>query len=132
MGAAENKATVAAAYEAFGRGDVQAVIDTNADDAVWTINTGPGSPLAGEHKGKDGIGALFGKIGESIEITKFDIAPVAADGDVVVARGYQAYTVKATGKTVEGPLIHFFTFNAAGKCTQFEEFEIGVDDAFLP
>ena len=132
MGAAENKATVVAAYEAFGQGDIAAVIDTNADDAIWTINTGAGSPLAGEHKGKEAIAGLFGIIGESIEISKFDVAPVAADGDLVVARGYQAYTVKATGKTVDGPLVHFFTFDPAGKVTRFEEFEIGVDDAFLP
>jgi len=132
MGAAENKAAVAAAYEAFGRGDVQAVIDMNADDAIWTINTGAGSPLAGDHKGKDAIAALFGTIGESIEISKFDAAPVAAEGDVVVARGHQGYTVKATGKTVDDPILHFYTFDAAGKCSRFEEFEIGVDDAFLP
>lgn len=132
MGAAENKAAVVAAYEAFGQGNIPAVVDMNADDAVWTINTGPGSPLAGDHKGKDAIAALFGTIAESIEITKFDAAPVAAEGDVVVARGSQAYTVKATGKTVDGPILHFYTFGADGKLGRFEEYEIDVGDAFLP
>lgn len=132
MGAAENKAAVAASYEAFGRGDVAAVIDLNADDAIWTITSGPGSPLAGEHKGKEAIAALFGTIVESIEISKFDLEPVAAEGDIVVARGHQAYTVKATGKTVDGPLVHFFTFDATGKVSRFDEYEINVGDAYLP
>ena len=130
MGAAENKAAVAAAYDAFARGDVQAVIDMNTADAVWTIYSAPTSPLHGEHKGRDGIAALFGLIGEHIEITAFDMRPIAAEADVVVAQGEQAYTVKSTGKSVRGPLLHIFTFQPDGKVARFEEFEIGVEPAW--
>jgi ketosteroid isomerase-like protein len=131
MGAAENKATVAAAYEAFGRGDVEAVINTNAPDAVWVIHSGGNSPLDGEHKGLDGIGAFFQTINDSIEISRFEMTPIAAEGDIVVATGDQEYTVKATGKTVRGPLVHVFTFGADGKCIRFEEFESNTEGAFI-
>src|SRR5207248_9406665 len=60
MGAAQNKATVVAAYEAFGTGDIAAVIATNTPDAVWVNYSTPASPLSGEHKGLDNIGAFFG------------------------------------------------------------------------
>ncbi len=131
MGAAENKAAVTAMYEAFGAGDIEALLGANAPDAVWTIHSGKGSPMSGEYKGIDAIRGVFAKIPETIDMTRFDIAPLAAEGDVVVARGEQNYTVKATGKTVEGPILHVFTFDAAGKVARFEEYEVGVGDAYL-
>lgn len=130
MGAAENKAAVVAAYEAFGAGDVPSVIAMNAPDAVWTIHSAPNAPFAGEHKGTDAIGAFFGLIPENIEITEFAIAPIAAEGDTVVAVGHQTYTVKSTGKTASGPLVHVFTFGPDGKVSRFEEYEVGVDAAW--
>jgi hypothetical protein len=130
MGASENKATVAGAYEAFGRGDIPAVVGINAPDALWTIHSGTDAPFAGEHVGVAAIGALFQTIGESIDIQKFDMRPIAAEGDVVVAYGEQSYTARKTGKTVAGPLIHLFTFNADGRVVRFEEWESNADDAW--
>jgi ketosteroid isomerase-like protein len=130
MGAAENRATVEAAYEAFGRGDIPAVIGINSPDAVWNIHTSANAAFGGEHKGHDGIGAMFQTIGETVDITSFVMQPIAAEGDIVVAYGDQSYTVKKTGKTVSGPLIHLFTFNAAGQLERFEEWESNADEAW--
>ena len=130
MGAAENRATVSAAYEAFGRGDIGAVIEINAADAVWVIHSGANAAFAGEHKGHAGIGAMFQTSGESVDITVFSMQPIAAEGDVVVAVGEQTYTVKKTGKTVNGPLAHVFTFNSEGKVVRFEEWESNADEAW--
>ena len=130
MGARENRATIEGAYAAFAQGDVPAVIGINAPDAVWVNYSSPDSPLSGEHKGVDEIGAFFGVIGETIDIAEFDMAVVAADGDVVVARGHQTYTVKKTGKTVSGPVLHLFTFAPDGKLARFEEYETNVNDAW--
>jgi ketosteroid isomerase-like protein len=131
MGASENRAAVVAAYEAFGRGDVAAVIAMNAPDAVWVNYSTAASPLSGEHKGLDGIGALFGLMADNIEITELELAPIAAEGDVVVVEGHQTYTVKRTGKTVAGPVLHIFTFDSAGKVTRFEEWESNAADAWV-
>lgn len=130
MGAAENKATVTAAYEAFGRGDIPAVIGVNAIDAVWVIHSSPNAPFGGEHKGHDALGAMFQTIGETVDITLFDMRVIAAEGDIVVATGEQSYTVKETGKSVAGPLAHVFTFNAEGKLAHFEEWESNADEAW--
>src|SRR5579884_1951725 len=123
MGATQNRAAVTAAYEAFSRGDIPSVIEMNAPDAVWVNYSSDASPLNGEHKGTEGIGAFFGLVGDNIEITEFELHPVAAGGDVVVAAGHQRYTVKKTGKTVSGPVIHLFRFGPDGKLTRFEEWE---------
>ena len=130
MGAKENRATVAGAYEAFGRGDIPAVVGINAPDAVWVIHTGANAAFAGEHRGHSGIGAMFQTIGETVDISLFNMQPIAADGDVVVAYGEQSYTVKKTGKTVAGPLVHLFTFNAEGQLIRFEEWESNADEAW--
>jgi len=130
MTAAQNKAAVAAAYDAFAKGDVPTVIAMNAPDAVWVNYSTSASPFQGEHKGLDGIGEFFGLVGEHIEISQFELAPVAAEGDIVIARGQQTYTVKKTGKRVSGPVVHIFTFDAAGKVARFEEFETNTEDAW--
>ena len=130
MGAEDNRKAVAAAYEAFGRGDVAAIIEMNAADAVWDIHSSPNAPFNGQHKGHDAIGAFFQMVGENIEFAKFEIAPVAADGDVVIAYGEQDYTAKPTGKRVAGPLIHMFTFNSDGKVVRFEEWESNFEGAW--
>ena len=130
MGAKENTATVVAAYEAFGSGDIPAVIGVNAPDAVWVVHGGADAPFTGEHKGHDSIGAMFQSIGETIDISMFNMQPIAAEGDVVVAYGDQSYTVKKTGKTVSGPVLHVFTFGPDGKVTRFEEWESNAHDAW--
>jgi len=130
MSATENKATVIAAYEAFGRGDVVSVLATNAPNAVWINYSTPASPLNGEHKGLEAIGEFFNLIGSSMEIEQFDMTPIAADGDTVVATGNQRYRVKSTGKTVSGSVVHVFTFDADGKVVRFEEWESYVHDAW--
>ena len=130
MGTTENTATLVAAYEAFGRGDIPAIIAMNSTDTVWEIHSGPGSPLDGTFKGHDGLGEFFGLVGTVMEFAKFEMAPVAADGNMVIAMGEQEYTVKATGKTVTGPLVHVNTFDSDGKIIRFEEFESNVGDAW--
>jgi ketosteroid isomerase-like protein len=130
MGAAENKAAVVAAYEAFGKGDIASVIAMNAPDAVWVNNSTSASPFNGEHKGLDGIGAFFGLVNDAIDITQFELAPIAAEGDIVVAMGEQTYMVKRSGKVVSGSVIHVFTFGPDGKVVRWEEWEPDTRDAW--
>ena len=45
------------AFEAFGRGDLDAVLENMTDDCTW-FNEGA-SPLAGAHQGKEAIAQMF-------------------------------------------------------------------------
>ena len=130
VGSAENRAAVESAYEAFGRADIATVIAMNAPHTVWVNYSTPASPLNGEFKGLDGVSTFFGLVGEHIDMSEFTIAPIAADGDVVVSSGHQTYTVKRTGKVVSGPVLHIFTFDADGRVTNFEEWEADTHDAW--
>ena len=55
-----NAALIRRFYTAFAQGDLATAKDCFAEDAVWRL---PGrSPIAGEHRGWEGIRAFFGKL----------------------------------------------------------------------
>lgn len=58
-----NAALVRDLFAAFDRGDVGAVVEAFAEDAVWHV---PGrSALAGDHRGRE---AILGFLGKAIEL----------------------------------------------------------------
>jgi ketosteroid isomerase-like protein len=76
-----------AAYEAFGRGDLEALKENFAEDAVWVSSDE--LPLGGETRGRDAILANFAQIPNywtsfSVEPSEFIDA-----GDYVIALGLQ-------------------------------------------
>ena len=79
-----NAAVVRRFYAAFGRGDLATARDCFAADAVWRL---PGrSPIAGEHRGWDGIRAFFATLRERSGGTfRADLVDVLASDEPVVA-----------------------------------------------
>jgi uncharacterized protein len=74
------------AYEAFGKGDLAAVGEFLADDAVYHISGN--SPLSGDYKGKDAI-FVFGKIMQETDGTfRLEVHDILANDDhgVVLVR----------------------------------------------
>lgn len=122
MGAAENRQVVADAYAAFGQGDIGAVIDSLTDDVVWTNHAPAAAPTSGVFHGKDGVQTFFKLVNGTLDISKFDVRTIVADGDVAVAWIDSVATVRSNGKTIEGPLVHWMTLRD-GKLATFDEFE---------
>lgn len=122
MGAAENRQVVADAYAAFGQGDIGAVIDSLTDDVVWTNHAPAAAPTSGVFHGKDGVQTFFKLVNDALDISRFDVRTIVADGDVAVAWIDSVATVRSNGKTVEGPLVHWMTLRD-GKLATFDEFE---------
>jgi ketosteroid isomerase-like protein len=61
MGATENAARIRSGYEAFNKGDTDALVDLFAEDIVWHF---PGtSKLGGDHVGRDATLAALGGYG---------------------------------------------------------------------
>lgn len=115
----DNVATVNSAYEAFGRGDIAAVIDVLADDVEWS------SPLTlphgGQFKGKAGVGEFFQGIGGLWTGLQLDIHGVTAlSGDSVVGVVTANGELRSGGPAGYGAA-HVFTF-ADGKVTRFREY----------
>lgn len=101
-----NLDTARSAYEAFGRGDLEALRETFAEDGVWV--TSDELPLGGETRGRDAILANFAQIPDywssfSVEPEEFIDA-----GEYVIVRGRQrAGNEKGS---FESPFLHLMKF----------------------
>jgi len=89
-------------YEAFGRGDVDAILERVTDDVDWSTDAAiESAPWYGLRHGKEGVRSFFRAIGSIGPVTEF--TPMSftsnADGDVMVFIRYE-FTVTATGKHV--------------------------------
>jgi ketosteroid isomerase-like protein len=101
-----NVDTARSAYEAFGRGDLEALKEMLSEDGTWL--TSDELPLGGETHGRDAIIADFVQIPDywssfSVEPEEFIDA-----GDWVVVRGTQR--AGHNGESFEAPFAHLMKF----------------------
>jgi ketosteroid isomerase-like protein len=109
-----------AAYEAFGRGDVEAAARDFADDVEWW--TAESLPDGGTIRGKDSVIEAWSHIPNYL--TQFEVHPdeILDCGDKVMVRGHQHITTKDTGESYEGPFVQVLEFRD-GKVQRAEFFE---------
>ncbi len=113
-----NVDTARDAYDAFGRGDLEALSENFAEDAVWV--TSDELPLGGETRGRDAILANFAQIPNywssfSVEPKEFIDA-----GDWVVVRGTQR--AANDNGSFEAPFVHLLQYDGNGKTVRGEFF----------
>ncbi len=97
-------------YDAFGRGDVAAVLDAVAEDVDWAAEAaGSGAPWYGVRHGKGEVAKFFEAYGTAMEVEEWTpLAFAASDADVHSVVRIRARS-RATGKPVTMNLHHFFT-----------------------
>ena len=118
MSAEQNIDTARQMYEAFGRGDVQAILDRVTDDVDWSTDAAIASaPWYGPKNGKDELVSFFQGIAATGPVTEFTPLAFAGndDGDVMVFIRY-AFTVTATGKHVAMNMHHYWKFRGGKAC----------------
>src|SRR5206468_5965167 len=102
VSAEQNIETVKAMYEAFGRGDVDAILERCTDDVDWAAEAAiEVAPWHGVKRGKAEVPSFFAGIAQTGPVTEFSPLSFTSndDGDVMVFIRY-AFTVTATGKDV--------------------------------
>ena len=111
MSADANIKAVEAAYEAFGRGDVAAILDMVTDDVDWAAEAAsPTAPWYGVRHGKAAVAQFFTDFGSAMEVDEFTPLTFAAnDTDVLTVVRFRSRS-RATGKTAAMDLHHLFTF----------------------
>ena len=111
MSADANIKTIAEVYQAFGRGDVAAIIDTVTDDVDWAAEAASSAaPWYGVRHGKDAVAAFFSDFGSTMEVEEFTPVSFAAnDTDVLTVVRFRARS-RRTGKSAAMDLHHFFRF----------------------
>ncbi|NUO82096.1 nuclear transport factor 2 family protein [candidate division KSB1 bacterium] len=121
MSPQENTAKVQAIFAAFGRGDVQFILNNVTDDVDWQT-LGPAIiPQAGPHKGRAEVGKFFEKVGQSYDFTQFEPREFVAQNDSVFAIVDYAAHVKKAGKSHAAQVAMLFVFKE-GKVAKFREY----------
>ena len=114
-----NVESVQAIYEAFGRGDVPAILDQLADDVAWDQDApGYGVPIYEPGTGKDHAARFFEAL-QDVEFARFEPTNFLTGGEQVAVTIDLEATVKATGKSFRALEIHLWTFGADGKVSRF-------------
>ena len=111
MSAESNIKTIAQIYEAFGRGDIAAILGGITDDVDWAAETtSTAAPWYGVRHGKEAVAGFFAAFGSAMEVEEFTPVSFAAnDTDVLTVVRFRARS-RSTGKTVAMDLHHFFRF----------------------
>jgi len=84
MSEQDNIQVVKDIYDAYGRGDLDAVLEHVTDDVDWAADVAStAAPWHGRRNGKQGVASFFEDINDSIEISEFNPHSYAAgDSDV--------------------------------------------------
>ena len=123
-----NIATVQSVYEAFGTGDIPAILDKVSDDCDWETwdvdNTAQGSgvPWMLRRRGRDGVAEFFQAVGANLEFHSFEPRNLLEGGNQVAATIKLEATAKATGERFQEEEIHLWTFDADGKVSAFRHY----------
>src|SRR6185503_14081779 len=97
MSTDKNIQTVKDFFAAIGRGDKERLLALVAEDIEWII-PGEDWPLAGTHRGHNGLTDLLETASKSIE-TSTEPREFVAQGDRVLVVGVASGRIKATNKT---------------------------------
>jgi len=107
-------------YGAFGRGDVPGVLGAFAADIEWY--EAEGMPYGGLHRGGEAVAQnVFGPITDDVD--GFAVTPeqLMGSGGTVAAVVRYTGTGKATGKTLDLPVVHIWDIRD-GKAARFRQF----------
>lgn len=115
-----NLSTVQEIYEAFGRGDVPAILSRLAESVEWEYGaTSLDVPWLQARQGREGAAAFFSSLA-GLEFSKFTPKTFLEGPGVVVVLLDVEFRVKATGKSVaEEDQVHLWNFNERGEVSRF-------------
>jgi ketosteroid isomerase-like protein len=121
-----NVATVMTIYEAFGKGDIPAVISHLSDDVQWEqwIDNSAqkaGVPWLQARKGKDGALEFF-KIVGGFNIKDFRVLSIMANENQVAAEIAIEAEIPATGGHFRDEELHLWTFDEQGKVIRMRHY----------
>jgi ketosteroid isomerase-like protein len=116
-----NVGTVAAIYEAFGRGDVPFILGHLRDDVSWDEGIRPTEvPWLQPGVGKAAAVRFFEALGAGLTFDVFEPQAICAGGTTVVSVVREQARSVTTGKVTRPDLVvHRWTFDDAGRVASF-------------
>jgi ketosteroid isomerase-like protein len=117
-----NKTIVQNIYAAFKNKDIQSILDLQSDNAEWLVSASPDKiPWAVPGRGPKGVANFFKTLSELLATDAFFINDYIESDNKVVAIGYQAGYVKATGDHYEYDFVHVWELEN-GKVVEFRSY----------
>lgn len=102
------KAVVDTMFSAFGRGDVEGVVDTVSDDTVW-IYHGTQIIPKGRFEKKEGVRTFFTNILDRTEIISFNPQQFIVEDTTVVVLGEEHQRTKRSGRELKQKWVQIYT-----------------------
>ena len=117
--AAANVETIKSVYEAFGRGDVPAILEHVSEDVKWEHWADSFGQRAGvswftPRTGHDGVTEFFRLVGEDFEIAEFSVLDIMGSDRQVAAEIVIEAGVPGGGRYRDEEM-HLWTFDDDGK-----------------
>ena len=95
-------------FSAFGRGDVEQLVETVSDDTVWIYHGTQVIPK-GMFEGKAGVGTFMRNILDRTEILTFETRQFIVEGNTVVVLGQEHQKVKRSGRELKQQWVQIYT-----------------------
>lgn len=105
-------------YAAFGRGDVETILNNTTEDVSWEFEAPAALSWSGIREGHKEAMGFFTGIAAEHENPVLKMTDYFSTNDSVAAFGRYDATVKATGKRLSSPVAHFFKFRD-GKVSRY-------------
>ncbi len=116
----ENVEVVKGIYEAFGRGDVPAVLAAMTHDIEW--HEADGMPYGGRHHGPDAAAQnVLGPVAQDIPDFAATPEELIASGETVAVVARYTGTGKVTGKELDLRVVHVWDVRD-GRIARFRQF----------
>lgn len=106
---ADALATVQAAYAAFGRGDIPALLKLLAADVRWQFRGDRASAYTGDFSGPGQVGEWFGCVGQADAIQAFEPREFLAGNGHVTVLGWERTASTGSGRIFECEWVHVWT-----------------------
>ena len=119
MAEQENVQQAQAAYAAFGRGDIAAVLQNVADEVEWILPGPAEVPTAGTYRGKPAVQMWFGTLAQTVAFERFEPYEFIAQADQVVVLVHVVGRVRQTNRTYTSEDAHLSTYRD-GKLIRFQ------------
>lgn len=98
------------AYEAFGRGDMEAVLGSFAEDVEF--HAAEGLPWGGVHHGREQVAkGVFGALGEAYGTFAVTPERYIESGDTLVVLGRYSGTANRNGKSFDAAFAHVWNLS---------------------
>ena len=117
----DNLDVIRQGYGAFGRGDINALLELFDEQINWVTPGPPELATSGRRTGRQEVAEFFASVNKVFDIQRFQPKEFIAQGDRVVVLGDETAGVRATGKLLELDWVHVFTLRD-GKVVAFQEF----------